>query len=185
MISEAGGSSRGELDLNPFKAAVRGNLSARSLNLGSLEYVAEKGTDEVQKALLDDPDLKKEVKKKDLTERVRLLLTDASKRVQTLARNKVFSKEMEKKGLWAKIKTFAKNNKIVTALLLAAAAAAGVGAAFYFTGQWELLMAGVASARKQIAAGVGKSLSVFDPKTVPLEGGGAGSIPKGLESFNL
>lgn len=51
----------------------------------------------------------------------------------------------EKKTLlrraWDTVKAFPKNHPVVTALLAASAVAGSIAAGFYFTGNWELLMA--------------------------------------------
>jgi|GEM_PF-5560136 hypothetical protein len=103
--------------------------------------------------------------------------------IRNVAALKTFQEKVEKKGILRRmlsgLGSYAKRHPFVTALLLASAASAGVAAGFYFTGNWELLMSGVGALRKQIAAGVGRSLPLLDPKTPPLPGSGVEGVPGG------
>lgn len=87
----------------------------------------------------------------------------------------------EKKTLlrrvWDNVKAFPKNHPVVTGLLAASAVAGSIAAGFYFTGNWELLMA--TTGLGKIIGGAEAAGELIPPTapTAPLPGGGLFEIP--------
>lgn len=78
---------------------------------------------------------------------------------------------------WDSVKAFPKNHPVVTGLLAAAAVAGSIAAGFYFTGNWELLMA--TTGLGKIIGGAEAAGELIPPTapTAPLPGGGLFEIP--------
>lgn len=111
---------------------------------------------------------------------------------EALAAQELYLEEVqspEQKGFfsraWDSVKGFAKRHPVVTGLLATAVVAGSVAAGFYFTGNWELLMASTGLNKVLGAADAAGSLTPATAPTGALPGGGLFEIPSPVSPPDL
>ena len=176
LVTEPQSIEQGRVDFIPTPERINQFLETRTLEETEELILSVEGRQQLLAELLEHEEYLEEIHPSfdpmQLQQRLELV-------AETLMEEKRYLEDMtapEKKGIftraWNSVKSFAKEHKVVTAVLLTALATASVAAGFYFTGNWELLMTTFGLDKVFGSAEAASELIPVTPVTPTLPGGG-------------